>query len=130
MCVGQEELATNKIFIRHSNARSDGEIVGLLLGVGEFVLRRPGTRGADVDFIALAVGRMPQSVACSLGIETLRKNSFYELQWLNVIRKTQPGVIVMAVRWTGSIAHRIALGWVTLQGWVDSKPEFRTVVLA
>lgn len=123
---------TKTFFIRHAHTHNDdGEIVGWLLGTGEYELRGTGTTEgvAKVDFIALAVGIMPSFITPDLPVERLGSNP-YAPRRISSLHRHQPGVIVMAVRWTGSIAHRIAIGWVTLQGWVDSKPEFRTVVLA
>ncbi|KAI1263506.1 heterokaryon incompatibility protein-domain-containing protein [Xylariaceae sp. FL1019] len=97
---------------------SDG--IGALLGTEEYRLRRSKSpdEPADVDFIALAVGIIPLIIL--------------SYQWNGSCGEyaPQPGVIVMAVRWDGPIARRIALGWVTLQGWVESDPAFRTVILA
>lgn len=126
------DSTTKTFFIRHAHTHNDdGEIVGWLLGTGEYELRGPGTPEgvADVNFIALAIGSMPHSISFGLDLERLGNNP-YEPRRISALCDAGPGVIVMAVRWTGSIAHRIAIGWVTLQGWVDSKPEFRTVVLA
>ncbi|KAF3007073.1 hypothetical protein E8E14_005160 [Neopestalotiopsis sp. 37M] len=120
-------------FIRRADTHSgDDEIVGWISSIAEYKLR--GTVSSEgigrVDFIAMAIGYMPQWEARYLDIETLRKNRFNQNQSVDDLSEDQPGVIVMAVRWTGPVARRIGLGWVTLQGWVDSKPEFRTVILA
>ncbi|KAF7520296.1 hypothetical protein G7054_g12816 [Neopestalotiopsis clavispora] len=125
---------TREIFlIRPANThRGDDEIVGCISSKAEYELRGTNmSEGcADVDFIALAIGYMSEYEVRYLDNETLRRNCFKQNQPDYSFRDDQPGIIVVAVRWTGPVARRIALGWVTLQGWVDSKPEFRTVILA
>ncbi|KAI0544512.1 heterokaryon incompatibility protein-domain-containing protein [Xylaria curta] len=110
---------------------SASEKVGSLLGTVEYRLRGTATdRASDVDFIALAVGSMPVYVSGVVDEITLKKNCFHSDRPERLLRFAQPGVVVMAVTWDGPIARRLALGWVTLQGWVDSKPKFKTVILA
>ncbi|TGJ82440.1 hypothetical protein E0Z10_g6317 [Xylaria hypoxylon] len=126
---GDIYVPNTHFIIRHTQG---GETVGSLLGTVEYRLRGTATpdRAADVDFIALAVGCMPVCVSGSLDKESLMKNRFHRDRPEDLLEFAQPGVLVMAVRWDGPIARRVALGWVTLQGWVDSKPDFRTVILA
>ncbi|KAI0854930.1 heterokaryon incompatibility protein-domain-containing protein [Xylaria cubensis] len=108
------------------------ETVGSLLGTVEYRLRDTATpdRAEDVNFIALAVGSMPVYVSSIVDEIALRKNCFHTDRPERLLQFAQPGVVVMAVTWDGPIARRLALGWVTLQGWVDSKPKFKTVILA
>ncbi|KAI1746837.1 heterokaryon incompatibility protein-domain-containing protein [Xylaria castorea] len=116
--------------IRHT--QGSGEKVGSLLGTVEYRLRGMATPDipANVDFIALAVGSMPAYVSSAVDEESLKKNCFHTDRPEHLLQFAQPGVVVMAVTWDGPIARRMALGWVTLQGWVDSKPSFTTVILA
>lgn len=108
------------------------EHIGSLLNMDEYQLRGTKTsdEAADVDFIALAVGCMPREVARFIDEKVLEKNRFHVDEQELDSATGQPGVIVMAVKWQGPVARRVALGWVTLQGWVESKPEFRTVILS
>ncbi|ETS83808.1 hypothetical protein PFICI_05684 [Pestalotiopsis fici W106-1] len=129
----EDAYSTEKFLIRHAPTGAGSvEIIGSLLGAGEYKLRGTMPQGqvANVDFIALALGYMPGTITMKLDRETQRGNRFHQDQSSYLLFEDQPGVIVMAVTWTGSIARRLALGWVTLQGWVDSKPTFRRVVLA
>ncbi|KAI0177833.1 heterokaryon incompatibility protein-domain-containing protein [Pestalotiopsis sp. NC0098] len=106
-----------------------GERMGVMLDKSEYRLRSANLsdKAAEVDFIAMALGYIPWSYALYLDKKVLEENNFPVNQPEPI---DQPGVIVMAVKWQGPIARRVALGWVTLQGWVDSKPEFRTVILS
>ncbi|KAI8947214.1 heterokaryon incompatibility protein-domain-containing protein [Xylaria longipes] len=128
---GDVYVPNTHFLIRH--AQGDGGTVGSLLGTVEYRLRGAAAttdRAADVEFIALAVGCMPVCVSDQVGGNLLRKNHFHRGRPENLLGFAQPGVLVMAVRWDGPVARRMALGWVTLQGWVDSKPKFRRVILA
>lgn len=109
-----------------------GERIGSLLDKNEYQLRGADSSdgAADVDFIALAVGCMPGGVAAWMDKNVLKNNRFHMGQPESWYHYGQPGIIVMAVNWEGPVARRVALGWVALQGWVDSKPEFRTVILS
>ncbi|KAI0542595.1 heterokaryon incompatibility protein-domain-containing protein [Xylaria digitata] len=126
---GDIYVPNTHFLIRHTQS---GEKVGALLSTVEYRLRSIATpdQAADVDFIALAVGSMPACVSGEVDEESLKKNCFHMDRPEDLLRFAQPGILIMAVRWNGAIARRVALGWVTLQGWVDSKPSFRTVVLA
>lgn len=109
-----------------------GERIGSLLSENEYQLRGADSSdgAADVDFIALAVGSMPWGAARLTDTDVLVKNRFHAGQPEPWSEFGQPGIIVMAVRWEGPVGRRVALGWVALQGWVDSKPDFRTVILS
>ncbi|KAF2966463.1 hypothetical protein GQX73_g7085 [Xylaria multiplex] len=126
---GDIYVPNTHFIIRHTQT---GERVGALLSTVEYRLRSIATpdQAADVDFIALAIGCMPVCASSEADEESLKKNCFHRDRPEDLVQFAQPGVIVMAVRWDGPIARRMALGWVTLQGWVDSKPSFKTVVLA
>ncbi|KAI0114085.1 heterokaryon incompatibility protein-domain-containing protein [Nemania sp. FL0031] len=134
---GDKEHLRGDIYVPNTHfsihhTQGDGTIIGSLLGTVEFRLRSTAAsdQAVDVDFIALAVGSMPVCVSKKVDSESLKRNRFYRDRPEKLLEFAQPGIIVMAVRWDGPVARRLALGWVTLQGWADSKPSFRTVVLA
>lgn len=120
------------LIIRTANSREHSKAIGALLGTVEY--RSRGTlrsrEAVKVDFIALGVGVVPWYVEYRIDQDILEKNCFHVGQPRDGIQPGQPGVAVMAVKWSGPIARRLALGWVALQGWMDSQPEFRTIVLA
>ncbi|KAF7540093.1 hypothetical protein G7054_g1627 [Neopestalotiopsis clavispora] len=129
-CIGGSRKGN--FLIRIASSENNGKAIGALLGTVEYRLRGtvPSCGAADVDFLALAVGAMPVRLARYSDQEILERNCFHRDHPNHANGWGQPGVAVMAVRWTDSVARRLALGWVTLQGWVDSRPKFRTVVLA
>lgn len=122
-----------RFLIHQARSHGDGgEIIGSIPNAAECQLRgtvEPG-QVTDVDFIALALESMPDRIKLDVSEEVPDKNYLNKRPSADSPSDDQIGVIVMAVRWTGPVARRIGLGWVTLQGWVDSKPEFRTVILA
>ncbi|RWA12530.1 hypothetical protein EKO27_g2575 [Xylaria grammica] len=134
---GYEEHLRGDIYVPNthfliSHTQGGSGAIGSLLGTVEYRLRSttPPDRAAEVDFIALAVGSMPVCMWRTAGEESLKKNRFHRDRAEDLLGFAQPGVLVMAVKWDGPIVRRMALGWVTLQGWVESKPSFTTVILA
>jgi hypothetical protein len=134
---GCDEHLRGDIYVPNANfviRDGCGKVIGALLGTVEFRLRG-GTvaeRVANVDFLALSVGSIPECLTRNMDLATLEKNRFHAGQSKGSLQCNQPGIAVMAVQWDASgsrVARRMAIGWVTLQGWADSKPRFRAVYL-